>query len=137
MKLRYYLDKEDQGLVILEADPQMRRLLIYSQSSNTKYVPLPYVYFTIRYKKSAKGFTYLGLYGAGLQVHGSIEPLKSFKDNVINLPTDYSNRGLVCTDHSYDNKEFDTISELVNCVVGIWYGLVHNVDYNAFDRWLA
>ena len=140
MKLRYYLDrkKENDGLIVLEADPQMRRLLIYSQNSQSKYVPLPYVYFTVRFTKDPLGgFRYPGVYGAGLHVYCSPTPIKAITDSVCYMPTDqYPNNGVVCTTHSYDKKKFDTIPELVNTVIGIWFGLVHNQDYQPFkDPW--
>jgi hypothetical protein len=120
--------------VVLESEPQLRSLFVYSQTRSTMRVPLPHILFTVRYQKLSSGmFSYPGIYGSGLHVHGNLKPLSDFTDKVVYLPTDYSNyRGLVCTDHGSDNKKFKTVTELVNYVVTHWWSHLHHIDYQPF-----
>lgn len=134
MKLRYHLDRKHDGLVVLEAEPQMRSLFIYSQMRSTMRVPLPYVLFTIRYAKNGKKVVYPGIYGSGLHVFGRVERLSSVEDKVILLPTDSHSKGLVCTDHGSDNKQFKSITELANYVVTHWWGHMHQQEYQPFGK---
>lgn len=134
MKMRYHLDRKQDGLVVLEAEPQLRSIFVYSQNRNTMRVPLPYILFIVRYVKLSSGnFSYPGIYGSGLSVYGKLKPLADMSDNVVYLPTDYeSNKGLVCTEHSSDNKQFGKVTELVNFVVTHWWGHLHRIDYQPF-----
>jgi hypothetical protein len=132
MKLRYHLDRKHDGLVLLEAEPQVRSLFIYSQTKNTMRVPLPYILFTVRYTKNGKKVRYPGIYGSGLHVFCRIEPLTSVEDKVCLLPTDHNSRGLVCTDHGSDNKQYNSVQELVNYVVTHWWGHMHQLEYQPF-----
>lgn len=134
MKMRYHLDRKQDDLVVLEAEPQLRSIFVYSQTRNTMRVPLPYILFTVRYVKLSSGkFSYPGIYGSGLSVYGNLKPLADLSDSVVYLPTDYaSNKGLVCTEHSSDNKKFNSVAELVNFVVTHWWGHVHQIDYQPF-----
>lgn len=132
MKLRYHLDRKHDGLVVVEAEPQMRSLFIYSQMKNTMRVPLPYLIFTIRYTKNGKKIVYPGIYGSGLHVFCRTEPLASVDDVVCLLPTDSNSRGLVCTDHGSDNKQYKSITDLVNYVVTHWWGHMHQLEYQPF-----
>lgn len=132
MKIRYHLDRKTDGLVILESEPQVRTMFIYSQNKNTLRVPLPYIIFVVRYLKDKKGFKYPGIYGSGLFVYGKFTPLKEVSDGVVYLPTDKERNGMVCTDHNADNKIYKTVNELVNEVVTLWFSHTHNLEYDPF-----
>lgn len=133
MRLRYHNEKH--GVLILESEPQMRNLFIHSQIKSTIRVPLPYVYFVIRYKKLAQSYQYLGLHHCGLNVFGSLQSIQSIKDKCFYLPTDKTWTGsYVCTNHDYDNHIFSTIKKLVDCVVGMWYGSTHGMYYDPFPN---
>lgn len=134
MKMRYHLDRMQDGLVVLESEPQLRSIFVYSQTRSNIRVPLPHILFTIRYVKLSSGmFSYPGIYGSGLHVYGNMKPLADMNDDVVYLPTDYANyKGLVCTDHGSDNKKFKTVTELVNYVVTHWWSHLHYIDYQPF-----
>lgn len=134
MKIRLHLDRANDGLVILESEPQLRSLFVYSQTRNIMRVPLPHILFTVRYVKLSTGwFAYPGIYGSGLSVYGNLKPLSTVSDKVFYLPTDYVNyKGLVCTDHKSDNKQFKSVKELVDCVVTHWWSHLHHIDYQPF-----
>lgn len=51
MKLRFNLEREQDGLLIVESEPQYRNLILPSSSSTHTLVPLPYIYFVVRYSK--------------------------------------------------------------------------------------
>lgn len=140
MKMKYHLDRNQDGIVVLESEPQIRSLFVYSQNRNMIRVPLPYILFTVRYVKlSNGGFSYPGVYGSGLHVYANLKPLEDFSEEVFYLPTDSENgsnyRGLVCTDHGSDNMRFNTVEELVNYVVTLWWGHMHHLEYKPFDVW--
>lgn len=132
MKLKYHLDRKSDGLVIVEAEPQMRNLFVYSQTKNTMRVPLPYMIFTVRYVKIGKVLVYPGIYASGLHVFCRTETITRADDRVCFMPTDRNSRGLVCTDHASDNKQFNSVKELVNYVVTQWYSHLHMVEYQPF-----
>jgi hypothetical protein len=69
---------------------------------------------------------YPGFYGLGLRVCAIKEPLKSFKDDVYMMPTDYAKKGLVCTNHDFDYTPYDTLPELISGAIGLWYGAEHD-----------
>lgn len=138
MKLRYHqkvfeTDKDYKGLLVLESEPQMRNLYFNKPSTRNGYelklerVPLPYIYFLIKYDCEYNQCFYPGLYGAGLRVYGSLVPINSFKERVFLLPTDQERLGLVCTNHLYDGKLFDNYYELANFVMGLWWNSTHNL----------
>lgn len=131
MRLRYHLDKPE-GIIVLESSPQVRSLFVRSQVKSIIRVPLPYIYFTIRYNNK-NVITYPGVYGCGLFVSCSLKPIESFDDQVNYLPTDSGLfKGLVCTNHSYDNKVFKTVEELTNFVVTLWWSASHEIFYHPF-----
>lgn len=132
MKLRYHVDRPHDGLVIVESEPQMRNIFVYSQMKNTIRVPLPYIVFTVRYVKMGKVIAYPGTYQSGLHVFCRTEPVTKADDRVCFLPTDRNSRGLVCTDHGSDNKQFKSVKELVNYVVTHWWSHLHYVEYQPF-----
>lgn len=134
MKLRYHIDREKDGLVILESEPQVRTIFVVSQLRNNIRVPFPHIIFTIRYEKLDDKFVYPGIYRSGLCVYGKLKPLNKLSDEVIYLPTDYIRKGLVCTNHSYDSKKFDSLKELVNFVVALWWSMSHMVEYQPFKK---
>lgn len=154
MKIRYKSEinsgEENFGLIILEKEPEIRTLNIVSQLRSSMRVPLPYIYFAIRYKIEGfnynvttnrydeSEFVYEGLSGGGLSVFCSKEPLKSFHSFPCFLPTDYysdqyyrgKNTGVVCTNHDYDYKHYKKLSDLVNEIIGLWYSSIHKISYS-------
>lgn len=139
MKLKYHLDRETDGIVILEADPQFRVILSYSsvELHRTTRLPMPYLYFVVRYRKDydSQKLVYPGIYGSGLHVYGSNCSVTSIKDHVFLLPTDKTRIGLVCTDHGYDGEQFADLESLVNWVVSHWYSLLHYFEYDpSFEK---
>jgi len=132
MKLRYHLDRKHDGLVVVEAEPQVRNIFVYSQTKNIIRVPLPYIIFAVRYTKNGHKVVYPGIYGSGLHVFCRTEPITKADDRVCFLPTDSRSLGLVCTEHSSDNKSFKSLKELVNYVVTHWWGHLHMVEYQPF-----
>ena len=132
MKIRYHLDRKDDGLLILETEPQVRTMFVYSQNKQTMRVPLPYLIFVVRYIKTKKGFKYPGIAGSGLFVYGKFTPLDKISDGVVYLPTDKNRHGQVCTRHSSDNKIYKTINDLVNEVLTLWFSHVHYLEYDPF-----
>lgn len=127
MKLKYHLDLENEGLVILESEPQMRSLITYSACRNSTRIALPYLQFAIRYCKIKGKFHYPGVYGSGLRVTGSFAPLSSDKMAVFFLPVGDVSGGRVCTPHEVDMKGFNSLNELVNSVVSMWFGVTHQI----------
>ena len=52
MKLRLHVDGKRKGIVVVEAPPQMRSLMVYGNMGvKPMYVPMPYIQFIIRYQK--------------------------------------------------------------------------------------
>ena len=149
MKLRYHLEKpcvkveayrsygnvKAEGILVLETEPARRSICAYSQTRATSYVPFPYVYF-VRYLKTDK-VTYPGIYASGLRVFISPKRLESFDDTVFYPPTDSQRKGLVCTDHSKDGKQFKSVAELGSFVVTMWWNHNHAIEYQPFQgkRW--
>jgi hypothetical protein len=80
--------------------------------------------------------SYPGIYGSGLHVYGRLDPLSDFSNEVILLPTDSNefHGGMVCTNHRSDNKHFDSLTELVNHVITLWWGHSHIIDYQPFGK---
>lgn len=137
MKLRYHLDRKQDGLIVLESEPQVRSLFINSQVRNMIRVPLPHMIFIVRYEKKPNGmFSYPGIYGSGLHIYGKSTSLSDFSDDVFLLPTDSQEfyNGMICTNHSSDNKEFDSITKLVNHVITLWWGHSHTIGYQPFGN---
>ena len=138
MKLKYHKKVKDthgktHGLLILEAEPQMRNLFRYGQTSCIARVPMPYVQFVLHYRKINDKFVYDGLGGNGLRVYGSLDSLDSFKNNIFGLPTDPA--GLVCTDHKFDNKRFNSLFELAQSIITLWYNTMHYADGKLMKKW--
>lgn len=135
MRLRYH--NANDGILILEMEPQFRSLYVRSQTRRSIRVPLPYLYFVIRYEKIGDLFAYHGVHHCGLGIFGSLKSIKSLKDKIFYLPTDKDpNFGCyVCTDHNYDHEVFNSIRELVNFVIGLWYGSIHQISYPPFLDW--
>lgn len=134
MKLKYHLKGSKDGILLLEAEPQQRLIFTYSQVRNTIRVPFPYLLFTVRYLKNEKKFQYPGIYGSGLRVFCRPEPITSVNDLVYYPPTDAMRKGLVCTDHGSDNKQFKSVEELATSVVSHWWSHLHMVEYQPFAK---
>ena len=132
MRLKYHLDLPDEGLIVVESEPQMRSLILYYSQRFASRFPLPYLQFTIRYIKINGKLHFPGIYGSGLRITGSLKPLSSIHDPVFFLPMGEYAGGRVCTPHEMDMRGFDNLNELVNTIVGVWYGLNHSLTC---DQW--
>lgn len=133
MRLRYHVEKQNCGLLLLEAEPQVRRIFIYSQSTSNKQIPFPYILFSIRYEKSNGQYIYRGVYGSGLTVFFRNESISSVNDEVFFSPTDMERKGLVCTEHSSDNKNFKSVVDLAQFVITSWWGHCHVLCYQYYN----
>lgn len=51
MKLRYHIDRANDGFLILETEPQVRNLFVRSENTIVNRLCLPYIYFAVRYIK--------------------------------------------------------------------------------------
>ena len=112
------------GYKIYEISPSNRTIFIYNKKVR---LPLPNLIFIVRYiVKSNQRVFYPGIYGTGLQLYATKNPLKSFNDDVFLFFTDSFNQGSVCTDHQYDGFEFDSPHKLCQSVVNFWFGLNHH-----------
>lgn len=131
MKLRYEKETKVGGLLVLESEPQARVKSFYSQISNGySKLYFPYIYFCVKYHKSEGSFVYPGAYVDGLKVFFSLKPLESFKSTVYYSPIDFEYKGYVCTSHEWDKSEYDTLEDLVNQVVSLWWGTKHVLEQN-------
>lgn len=133
---------DQSGLMILEAEPQVRSIITSGSSNKFSYrLPFPYILFIIQYTKdNYRGQTkyfYPGLYGNGLRVYGSNSPLKTLENKVFLLPNEESGLGLVCTNHDYDGKTYNSVIELANEVIGLWWGHNHSLIRRdiSFEQW--
>ena len=137
MKLKYHIEKKDEGLIVLQSDPQYRNIFVQSSSHYLIRVPFPYIQFVIRYVKKKSGvLVFPGVYGTGLRVFGTLKSLETDQDDVFLLPTDDYQGGYVCTDHHYDNKEYSSVKELVNDVINLWWGTQHRVMNIKIPEWV-
>lgn len=127
MRLKYHLELETEGVLILESEPQIRNIFIYSQMRSTTRVALPYIQFVVRYIKKNGKIYFPGVWGSGLRIYGTLSPLTSMQDEVFLLPTDKDQGGYVCTDHRYDMKRFATLEEMVRTVISFWWNTRHNI----------
>ena len=127
MKLKYKQEGYDEGLIILESEPQFRSVFIKSETRNSIRLPFPYLYFTIAYVKVDNMYQYEGYYGHGLTVYAGLKPLSSLRDKMFLLPIEMSSYGAACTNHAYDNKLYNSLFELSNEVLSLWWGSIHSV----------
>lgn len=148
MKLRYHAEvvrsevginknkfKPSEGILILESEPQMRTIFIHSQCRDRVRLPFPYTLFLLKYQRTSTGkYKYIGVYGNGLRVFGSLKPLSSMQDKIFLLPTDIERSGSVCTNHSYDNKEYDSLFEMTSEILSLWFGHVHFINANYAEK---
>ena len=134
MRLKYHLKSKNlennllEGILILESAPQMRTMNFVRQSGQDNFrVPLPYVYHVVRYFERGNRFVFPGVFGSGLRVFGSLNPLKSIEDKVFLLPTDSMALGYVCTNHAWDMLDFDSLEEIVDTTIGFWWSALHSI----------
>lgn len=134
MKIRYHIDREEDGIIILESPPQYRTFNTdsFAKGSHNVRIPLPYIYFTIRYVKYEGRIFYPGVYNSGLHICGSTKEINSFKEEIISMPTDQKFKGLICTNHSYDFRIFKSLKEICEWTISEWYGLNHHMEYDPF-----
>lgn len=130
MNLKFKKEDTYYGFRILEQPPCKRTIYI-----NKKYVslPFPYLYFSLRYVIRNKKYVYQGIWGLGLQIYCSKVPINSINDQVFILPIENQRQGLVCTDHTWDGKEFDSYEKLEKAIIGLWWQSDHSLGYNPTD----
>lgn len=125
------------GMLVLESDPQIRSIFLQSQSKNMIRVPFPYTQFVFQYYKTKDGkYIYPGLDGVGLRIYGRKKPLSKMTDKVFALPTDMD--GYVCTDHDYDYKLYDSLFDMTQEILALWWGtrqVIHECYYD-LDDWV-
>ncbi len=146
IKLRYRQEKNWCGLVVLESAPQMRTMFIanydyerycgLTRRSMRSSLAFPYWIAIINYTITSDGrYRYGGIWEKGLGVYLSNESLVSMKSMLYLSPTDFSNYGLVCTDHTYDGQKFFSLQELVNTIIPLWCGAEHIVSEPWYSIW--
>lgn len=123
-----------RGIIVLESPPQFRTIFTNTNKGNQRF-PFPYLYCVITYKVSSGKYIYPGIYGGGLRVFFRNSPMENFTDNVYLPPTDFNRKGLVCTPHNHDNKQFSTLPELVNHVITLWWETYHCLEYITDPAW--
>lgn len=124
--------QESWGLVILQSEPQVRTITRLNHKDFLQEpvtLAFPHLIFTIRYFMLGGKYVYPGFGSYGLHVHCRKGLLKKFDDDVCYLPTDYYRRGMVCTDHSFDYSQYNSLQDLVKAVVGLWWNTVHTLEY--------
>lgn len=135
MRLKYHLELETEGILILESEPQIRNIFVYSQLGNTARLPFPYIEFVIRYIKDDKGQLYFpGVWGSGLRVYGSLKPLNSMLDDVFLLPTDDRQGGYVCTNHMYDMYKFSSLEIMTKTIISLWWNVNHMINQVCYNK---
>ena len=124
------------GLLILEAEPQVRSIFLQSQTKQTIRVPFPYMQFVFQYYKHKGKFIYPGLEGCGLRIFGTKKPIETITNKVFTLPTDMG--GVVCTDHRYDCKEYDNLFDMTQEIITLWWGTQHilHQSYYNIEGWM-
>ena len=113
------------GQMVLETPPQMRT--IFPGSGKPVSLAFPYLIHILNYGIEGKTYTYYGVYDKGLCVFLATEALESLDSMLCYCPTDTERHGLVCTNHSYDRRTFSSSKELVNTVLAVWSGMIHNI----------
>lgn len=128
LKLHYIQKNKNKkfGMVILESAPQMRTLFTYGNKGRA-CLPFPYLIHIICYSMQNGKFIYGGVEKSGLRVFLRNSPLNTIDDVVFISPTDAENYGLVCTPHDFDHSEYDTLPELINKVITIWWNATHYI----------
>lgn len=122
MKIIYEYGDSSYGLVVIEQEPQKRTVWLGSP----RQLNFPYVINIITYDKLSNGkVCYGGIYKTGLIVLLANQSIKSLDDMVYVCPTEAGRHGLVCTPHEYDNKQFDTLNELLFFVTSLWWQIHH------------
>lgn len=138
LRVLHHREEFQSGIVVLQSEPQMRTISVDEGHDTVKRTfPFPYLIFTIRYTISRTNgkYIYHGNDGLGLYVYCRKEPMKSFDSVVLYIPTDYDTCGYVCTDHDYDDSEYDSVKELVEEVVGLWWSMIHEIHYHPGRMW--
>ena len=143
MKLKFESEDEYKGMIILEAEPQYRSVFIHSMQQDeygdfpgdpiSIRLPFPYIEYVIQYEKIHAGYNgskvyykYKGVYGNGLRIFGKLTTLKHTSEEVFLFSIENDNYGTSCTEHSYDNKLYPSVTDLVNEVISLWWGHTHH-----------
>lgn len=130
MKEIYHYKKNKFGIKILQQDPIRRTLNLNGSFSLLNF---PFLYFIVKYEIINEKYFYYGYKGCSLQVYYSNNEIKSFEDQIYVLPTERISCGAICTDHKYDDSSFDSLKELEQTMIGLWWQHNHNCE-NA-DKW--
>ena len=131
LKITYRSQKKisyTQGILIFESEPQIRTMLLTGNAYSVR-LPLPYLLHTVSYLKIDYKYIYPGVLMQGLRVYCRNEPFTSLSDPVGIPPTDYGRMGVVCTNHAYDYKIYDSLKELVSEAIGLWWGTNHFIEF--------
>lgn len=132
----YLCFRKTRGVAVVETPPQIRTLLILSDSGATIRVALPYIIHIIEYDVENDGYYYGGLWWRGMAVYFSDKPLNSMTDNLDFTPTDYTPYfNSVCTPHAYDNYKYASVEKLLKWSIGHWYNLYHEIPFPLKTTW--
>jgi hypothetical protein len=152
LRLRYHNDESNPCMTVFTMEPQHRSILLY-QRLKSSYgfapmgVPFPHLVFILSYRPVPGGFMFPGVYGIGLRVLASPEPITSYDDKLAVCPTEYPypHLGVVCTDHRWDNVVFPDVETLTGTIIDLWWNTIHyvlglpNTSYGQYydnaERW--
>ena len=122
MILKFHLKSETDGLLLLQSPPIRR--VIYG-NNGFKPVDHPSLLFTIRYLKHSNMIFFPGIYGSGLRVFATDDSFENEDSKVIYYKHEFQRKGLVCTEHNYDGNKYKSVKDLVNHVISLWWGHIH------------
>lgn len=109
-----------EGIKLFEQAPQQR--IVYIAGIPYK-IKLPYLYFILKYNISKNKYNYAGQPGLAFWVFAKKSKINSLLDKVGLLPYETVMQGLICTNHNYDNKKFDSLEELEKFVFNEFYSI--------------
>jgi len=132
VKVRYRQESKDRGLMVLESPPQIRTIFTYEGVVSLSF---PFLIHAITYGIKGGQYTYYGVYDKGLCVFLANEPLETMDSMLCYSPTDMERSGLVCTNHGYDRRPYNTAVELVTTVLMVWWGMTHQIPSDLFKIW--
>lgn len=122
MLLKFHLESDTDGLLLLQSPPVRR--VIYG-NNGFKSADHPSLLFTIRYLKCSNMIFFPGIYGSGLRVFATDDSFENENSKVSYYKHEFQRKGLVCTEHIYDGMKYNSVKELANHVVSLWWGHIH------------
>jgi hypothetical protein len=114
-----------QGIVVLEHEPQTR-MLICDDEKSIKKIHFPYIIQVIGYFRDQEKYLYPGILSGGLRVYFNNKPLQSINDEVWFSPLDANYYGFSCTPHAYDSKIYNSLKQLTDHTVSLWFNQLHD-----------